>query len=90
MTLTEIFKKQLRRKAHALSPVVMVGNKGLTEAVQLEIERALLAHELIKIKINYGDKMQKQQIIQRICQDRAAELIQAIGNIIVIFREEKL
>jgi RNA-binding protein len=87
MPLTEIFKKQLRRKAHSLNPVILIGNKGLTDAVQLEIERTLFDHELIKIKINHGDRDIKKQIIEKICKDREAELIQTIGHVAVIYRE---
>jgi RNA-binding protein len=89
MKLSNIFKKQLRKKAHELHPIVMIGEKGLTEAVQLEIERALLDHELIKIKISSGDRQERKEIIQTICEARNAELIQKIGKIAVIYRKNE-
>ena len=79
---------QLRRQAHHLKSIVIIGNKGLTSAVQLEIERALLAHELIKIKIN-AIKSERQKMIAKICQQRRAETVQTIGNIAVIYRKNE-
>jgi len=88
-TLPTALKCKLRGLTHALKPVIMIGNKGLTEAVQLEIERALIDHELIKIKINVEDKKTYQQIIDKICQEREAHLIQTIGRIAVIYRKSE-
>ena len=89
MKLSNTMKKQLRKKAHELHPIVMIGDKGLTEAVQLEIERGLLDHELIKIKINNNDRNERKNIINEICQTRDAELIQAIGKIAIIYRKNE-
>jgi len=89
MKFSNAFKKQLRKKAHELHPIVILGNKGLTEAVQLEIERGLLDHELIKIKIANNDREERKNIIAKICQARKAELIQAVGKVAVIYRENE-
>jgi len=43
-------RKALRARAHKLEPVVMIGGKGLTDEVIAEIDRALSAHELIKVR----------------------------------------
>ena len=50
MTSSNADKKYLRQLGHNLKPVVTIASKGLTESVQLEIERALNDHELIKLK----------------------------------------
>lgn len=89
MKLSNEFKKQLRRKSHELHPIVIIGDKGLTEAVQLEIERGLLDHELIKVKISNNDRNERKNIIAEICQTRNAELIQAIGKTALIYRKNK-
>jgi RNA-binding protein len=89
MKLTNEQKRKLKAKAHALKPVIMIGNKGLTEAVQLETERALYSHELIKIRINAEDKKARKEIIDKICQERQAELINTIGHIAVIYRKSE-
>ena len=81
--------KQLKRRAHALKVVVMLGNKGLTQAVQAEIAAALIAHELIKIKISAPDSASKQDIIQTIVKFHNATLIQTIGNVCVIYKKSQ-
>ena len=81
--------KTLRQQAQQLKPVVMIGNKGLTQAVLEEINLALEAHELIKIKINANDKAEKQVMLDRIIEQQGAELIQNIGYIAVIYRKNK-
>ncbi len=78
---------ELRRLVHALKPVVIIGANGLTEAVHAEIETAISAHELIKIKVNAEDKAERDQLTDRICAEHNAELIQKIGHVIAIYRE---
>ncbi len=80
-------KLQLRRKAHHLSPVVILGQEGYTAAVKQAIDEALLAHELIKIRVNAEDKSQRQQIVEAIVSDHQAELIQRVGHVLVIYRK---
>jgi RNA-binding protein len=77
--------QKLRAKAHHLNPVVMIGAAGLTAAVLAEIELALLAHELIKIKIR-AEKALRQQMTQQICTETKAELVQTIGQCTVVYR----
>ena len=78
-------KKKLRAEAHTLKPVVMIGQSGLTPAVLAEVELALDSHELIKVKIR-AERDQRKLISEKICTDTGAELIQAIGQIAVIYR----
>ena len=78
-------KKKLRAEAHTLNPVVMIGQSGLTAAVLAEIEQALDSHELIKVKIR-AEREERKLISEKICTDSGAELIQAIGQIAVIYR----
>lgn len=79
--------KELAVKVHKLKPIVTIGSKGLTDAVQLEIDRALEDHELIKIRIVGGDKEYRGQITDQICQKQNALLVKKIGHIIAIFRK---
>ncbi len=87
MPLTSKYKQQLKAQAHDLKPVVMLGANGLTPAVNAEIERALLDHELIKIKIGEKDRDARKRLINEICQTHQAELIQAIGLVAVIYKK---
>lgn len=81
--------QQLRAKAHALHPVVMIGQHGLTANVHAEIELALETHELIKVRIGQKDKEQKKQLTDEICQQHRALLVQSIGHIIAIYRQRQ-
>lgn len=86
MQLTQAQKKQLVTHAHKLNPVVIIGANGLTEAVLAEIETALDAHELIKIRVNAADRDERYQMIQQISHNAQAQLIHRIGHVATFFR----
>lgn len=79
--------KQMKTQAHGLKPVIMIGQAGLTEAVLKEIELALDTHELLKIKIR-AEREERKVIQQHICTETSAELIQSIGQVVVIYRKK--
>ncbi|HAT7073585.1 TPA: ribosome assembly RNA-binding protein YhbY [Legionella pneumophila] len=83
------FKQSLKAKAHHLKPVVLLGAKGLTEAILAETNVALLAHELIKVKINGAEKEDRMQMAEELCQQLHAELVQMIGNTLVLYRKNE-
>ena len=85
-TLTASDKKQLRSIGHNLNPVVMIGDKGLSEGVMQELNRALEDHELIKVKVNVADPQERRDVIGQLCTDSRAELVQAIGKIALLYR----
>ena len=78
-------KKKLRAEAHALKPVVMIGQSGLTDAVLAELEIALNSHELLKVRIR-AERDERKLIIGQMCTEVGAELIQTNGQIAVIYR----
>ncbi|GAB4391639.1 MAG: ribosome assembly RNA-binding protein YhbY [Gammaproteobacteria bacterium] len=86
-TLSTKSKQILKGQAHSLNPVVTIGVKGLTANVINEIDVALEAHQLIKIKCAKLEKSQHQKLVDTICEQCNAQFIQAIGNIIVIYRK---
>jgi len=86
MSLTTDQKKRLRNVAHTLNPVVTVGGNGLSENVQLEVDRALEDHELIKVKFAVGDRDLKRELIKQLVEIVEAQLVQEIGNIAVLYR----
>ena len=81
-------KRELRGQAHSLRPVIIIGSKGLTAAVHQEINIALEAHELIKIKIHDHDKATIKKMIPEICTTNGAEHIQTIGHTVCIWRKK--
>ncbi len=85
-------RRSFRATAHSLSPVVMIGNDGLTPKVLAEIERTLMAHELIKIRVFNDDREQRETWLSEICDQLSAAPIQHIGKLLVIWRksEEKV
>lgn len=78
--------RQLRAIGHKLKPVVTVAGKGLSDSVIAEIERALDQHELIKIKLAVGDRTAKSAVAEEICERSGAEVVQSIGNVILVLR----
>ena len=78
--------KQLRAIGHKLKPVVTVAGNGLSDGVFAELERALADHELIKIKLAAGSREERSALAQAICARSGAELVQSIGNVVVILR----
>lgn len=88
-TLSNKQIRHLRSLAHDLKPVVMVGDKGLTQAVLDEISSALEIHELIKVKIRAEERDERQQMIDKICQKTASANIQRIGHTLTLFKRNK-
>ena len=86
MPLTIHQSKALRRLAHALKPVVMIGQKGLTENVVNEIDQALEHHELIKVRISATDKTERLEFAESIAQTTKCEMVQLIGHIGIFYR----
>ena len=79
-------RKELRRIAHHLQPVVMVGDGGVSEAVINEANRALEDHELIKVKLNILDREERRALGDTLATACAAEPVQRIGKILVLYR----
>lgn len=90
MSLTENQKKHLRRLAHPLHPLVMVGNAvgepGKLEAITKELDGALEAHELVKVRSRLGDREARDEVFSALTQGTRSELVQRIGNVGVFYR----
>ena len=86
--LTGKEKKYLRGLAHALNPVVIIGKNGFSEQVEAQIDEALTAHELIKIKfIDYIDE--KKEIAEKIEENLKCECCGSIGHTFTFFRQNE-
>ncbi|GKT12218.1 MAG: RNA-binding protein [Thiomicrorhabdus sp.] len=80
-------KKYLRGIAHGLNPMIMIGANGVTESLMAELESTLEHHEILKIKIATADRDERKEIIQHIVAETNALLVQTIGKICVIYRQ---
>lgn len=86
--LTSKQRKTLEKKAHNLSPVVIIGGGGVSEGVIKMVDQAIEAHELIKVKFNdYKDD--KNELTEKICTECDATLVRIIGNIAILYRQAK-
>jgi RNA-binding protein len=87
MELNERQKKHLRRLGHALHPLVMLGNSGLTDGVAAEMDRALADHELVKARARVGDRSARDLALGELASRTSSTLVQRIGNVGLFFRK---
>jgi len=86
LKLTPAQRSDLRAEAHGLSPVVLIGEAGLTAAVTKEIDASLNAHGLIKVRVFGDDREARIQMYDTICSELSAAPIQHIGKLLVLYR----
>src|SRR5688572_7814288 len=86
MDLTERQRRHLRKLAHALHPVIHIGDAGLTDAVAQETERALHDHELIKVKVRGADREARDVMLEQLALRTGSALVQRIGHVAVLYR----
>jgi len=86
LLLTPRERADLKAKAHALESVVQVGQAGLSDALVAEVDRALLAHELIKVKLGGADREVRASLTQELCARTGAAEVQLVGRIVVLWR----
>jgi len=87
--LTPAERRAFRAQAHHLHPVVSVASNGLTPAVLKEIDHALQAHELIKIRVYGEDRNERDLIMATVCAELGAASVQHIGKTLVVWREKR-
>jgi putative YhbY family RNA-binding protein len=81
-------RKALKSLAHKLDPIVIIGAKGLTDAVIAEIDFALKAHELIKIRAGTMDRDERDAAFAAICERTGAAPVQQVGKVFVVYRKK--
>ena len=86
ISLTPAERKVHRAAAHHLDPVVMIGAEGLTPAVVKEVDSALKAHGLIKVRVFSDDRTGREAMLQHLCDGLTAAPIQHIGKLLVLWR----
>lgn len=89
LKLTPAERSSLRAEAHALSPVVIIGEAGLTPGVLKEIDASLNSHGLIKVRVFGDDREARVTIYDTICEKLDAAPVQHIGKLLVVYRPKK-
>ncbi len=84
--LTPAQRKVHRALAHHLDPVVLVGGDGLTANVKKEVDAALNAHGLIKVRIFSDERPAREAMFQTLADELGAAPIQHIGKLLVLWR----
>jgi len=84
-------KKYLRGLAHSLNPSAFIGQKGITEALIGEIDQALEAAELIKVKFNdFKEKNQKNSLLKEITKATQSHIAGMIGHVAILYRPNEI
>ncbi len=86
VSLTTRQRAQLKARAHALEPVVQLGHTGLSDAVVAEVDRALTAHQLIKVKIGGTDRDARKALGDALGERTDAAVVQRVGKVVVLWR----
>ncbi|HET8597710.1 MAG TPA: YhbY family RNA-binding protein [Castellaniella sp.] len=83
-------RRDLRAAAHPLHPVVLIGDRGLTDAVLGEIDRSLAAHELIKVRVAGAERAERETMLDTICEALSCAAVHHLGKTLIIYRPDVL
>jgi RNA-binding protein len=89
MSLNNTQIRFLKAQAHSLKSVVIVGAAGISDGVLNEINQTLEVHELIKVRVNANDRLNKKNMIEQIADQTESACIQTIGHIGTFYRPRK-
>jgi RNA-binding protein len=84
--LTPRQRAHLKGRAHALEPVVYIGQAGVSDTVIAEVERSLEAHGLIKVKLAGADRESRDALAETLCLRTGAAAVQQVGRVLVLWR----
>ena len=86
MPLSNNQQRHLKSLAHSLKPSVTVGQAGISEGLLAELDSTLAHHELIKLKVNAGDRTLRDRMIRELVDHSSAQLVQRVGNVAILYR----
>lgn len=89
-TLTPRERSHLKARAHALAPLVQVGNAGVTAQLIVEVDRALTAHELIKVRVGSDDRERRVELGDRLAEATEAAVVHRVGKVLILWRPRPL
>ena len=84
--LTARERAHLKARAHGLEPVVQSGSAGVTDTLVAEVDRALTAHELIKVKVNVDDRPERVAVGDEIAARTGAAAVHRVGKVVILWR----
>lgn len=87
--LTGKQRSYLKSIAHTMDPIFQVGKNGITENFVIQIDEALEARELIKVKVLNNSFLSAKDVAIDLIEELDAEFVQSIGNKFVIYRESE-
>jgi len=85
-TLSSRERAQLKARAHALNPVVRIGHAGVTPELAAEVDRALTAHEVIKVSIAVEDRAERHALGEALAERVDAAPVHRVGKILILWR----
>jgi len=88
LEITPRERSMLRSAAHALRPVVLIGDKGLTDAVLKEIDLNLTSHGLIKVRVAGDDRDARVEMLTRVCDALDCAPVHHLGKMLILFRPQ--
>jgi len=86
LDITSQERSALRAAAHPLRPVVLIGDRGLTESVLKEIDLNLKAHQLIKVRVAGDDREARGTMLDTICETLSCANVHHLGKTLIIYR----
>jgi RNA-binding protein len=86
VVLTARERAHLKARAHALEPVVQVGQAGATPEVTAEVDRSLTAHELIKVRVGAADRELREAVGEALAAATDAAVVDRIGKVLILWR----
>jgi RNA-binding protein len=84
--LTTRERAHLKARAHSLEPVVLVGHAGVTPTIVAEVERALTAHELIKVRLGSADRDARAALGDQLAASTGAAIVHRVGKVLILWR----
>lgn len=84
--LTTRERAALKARAHALEPLLHVGNAGVTDALVAEADRSLTAHELIKVKVGTDDRAARVAMGDELAARTGAAVVHRVGKVVILWR----
>jgi Predicted RNA-binding protein containing KH domain, possibly ribosomal protein len=88
LDITSQERSALRAAAHPLRPVVLIGERGLTESVLKEIDLNLKAHQLIKVRVAGDDREARSTMLETICETLSCATVHHLGKTLIIYRPD--